>query len=90
MIAMESRWFFDMLIGLTVGFHFVAMIKDISPHQTDIKECGYVFSYLFITAFLLFNASIILWSIQGGIGAAFAKWWDNALFCYGKYAGVGR
>jgi len=79
MIAAESLWGFDMLIGLTAGFHFVAMIKDISPRQTDIKESGYVFSGLFILAFLLFNASIILWSIQGGFGAAFVNWWDNSM-----------
>jgi hypothetical protein len=82
MIAAKSLWVFDVLTGLTAGFHFVAMVKDIGPHQTDIQECGYLFSYLFIFAFLLFNASIILWAVEYGIGRAFVNWWENAAFCF--------
>ena len=85
MIKTEYLQFFDVLIGLSVAFHFVAMIKDIRPNQTDIKTCGYVFSFLFISAFILFNTSIILWSIRNGIGGAFVNWWDNAVVFGGEY-----
>jgi xanthine/uracil permease len=79
MIKPEYLRLFDVLIGLSVAFHFVAIIKDIRPNQTDIKNCGYIFSYLFILAFLLFNGSVILWSIQSGIGEAFVNWCDNTI-----------
>lgn len=70
-------WMFDILIGFTVGFHGSAFWKEISPHQSDITRSGILFSYLFIWAFLLFFASIILWSIQGSIGGALIQWWKN-------------
>jgi len=89
MVKTEYLQFFDVLIGLSVAFHFVAMIKDIRPNQSDIKTCGYVFSYLFISAFLLFNTSIILWSIQNGISVAFVNWWDNAVFWAGNLRSFG-
>ena len=84
MIAEHSIWIFDILIGFTAGFHFLAMIKDIGPHQTDIQKCGYFFSYMFIIAFLIFNACIIVWSITKGLDGAYVNWWNNMILCYVK------
>jgi hypothetical protein len=79
MIAEKFVMTFDILIGITVGFHFMAMKRDFGTRQPDIKNCGIVFSYLFIWTFILFHVSIIIWSIPDGIGAAFVNWWKDGI-----------
>ncbi len=49
------------LIGLTWGFHFTFTISTLLQHQTDIKDCGYIFSYALI--FLLNVLGIIAWIV---------------------------
>jgi len=39
------------LVGLTWGFHFTFTISSLLQHQTDIKECGHLFSYTIIYLF---------------------------------------
>ncbi|MCL2072760.1 MAG: M50 family metallopeptidase [Marinilabiliaceae bacterium] len=87
MIENAYIWIFDIMIGLTVGFHAVAIFKDTQKcqqnvnqpkeYQPDIQKCGIFYSFLFIWAFLLFNAAIIIWSIPHGLNGAFVNWWDN-------------
>jgi hypothetical protein len=49
------------LVGLTWGFHFTFTISSLCQHQTDIKECGHLFSY---TVIYLFNIiGIGLWIV---------------------------
>jgi hypothetical protein len=47
------------LIAFSWGFHFTFTIHTLLQHQTDIRECGYLFSYTFI--FLMNIAGIVLW-----------------------------
>ena len=82
MIIESSIYIFDIIIGLTFGFHLLAMMKDIRPYQTDLQKFGYFFSYLFVIAFLIFMTCIVLWSIKDGLGGAFANWWNVALESY--------
>jgi hypothetical protein len=81
-IASKSLWIFEMLIGLTVGFHAVTIKKQIGKYQTDITSCGIFFSYLFIWAFILFPLALIIWSIRSGIDGAFVKWWQNLFYIW--------
>ncbi len=49
------------LVGFTWGFHFTFTITTLLQRQTDIRECGYVFSYAVIC---LFNVlGIALWIV---------------------------
>jgi hypothetical protein len=81
-ITSKSLWIFEILIGLSVGFHFITIKKDISPRQPDIKGCGIFFSYLFIWAFILFHLALIVWSMHSGIDGAFVKYWQNLVYVW--------
>jgi len=49
------------LVGLTWGFHFTFTITTLMQRQTDVQQCGHVFSY---TVIYLFNvAGIALWIV---------------------------
>jgi len=49
------------LVGLTWGFHLTFTVSTLAQHQSDIKECGYLFSYAII---YLFNAiGIAFWIV---------------------------
>ncbi|MBA4386835.1 MAG: hypothetical protein C0404_02570 [Verrucomicrobia bacterium] len=50
------------LVGFTWGFHMTFTISSLLQHQSDIHECGYVFSYAVI---YLFNVlGIALWVVM--------------------------
>jgi hypothetical protein len=49
------------LIGFTWGFHFTFTISTLMQKQTDIKECGSLFSYTLI--YLLNLLGIGLWTV---------------------------
>lgn len=49
------------LIGLTWGFHLTFTVSTLFQHQTDIRDCGYVFSYAFI--FLLNVLGVLTWIV---------------------------
>jgi hypothetical protein len=50
------------LVGFTWGFHFTFTITTLLQHQTDIQECGRVFSYAVI--YLLNVLGIALWIVM--------------------------
>jgi hypothetical protein len=81
-VESKSLWIIDILIGLTVGFHFCTIKKDLSQSQPDIHGCGEIFSYLFIWAFILFHLTLIIWSLRNGIDGAFVHWWNNLIYVY--------
>jgi hypothetical protein len=49
------------LVGFTWGFHFCFTITTLMQTQSDIKECGYLFSYTIIYMFNVFG--ITLWVV---------------------------
>ena len=71
----------DILIGLTLGFHLHCFLTQSRNYQTDISDRGYVKSYLFIAAFLMFNLTVILMSVRLGIVEAnvrlFTAYWSD-------------
>ena len=49
------------LVSLTWGFHFTFTLSTLLQHQSDIKECGHLFSYTLI--YLLNVMGIGLWIV---------------------------
>ena len=86
----RNFYIFDLLIGFTLAFHILCFKKQTNSQQTDIRQFGVMLSYLFITAFLLFNVTVILNSVKIGITDAFIYqfkhyWLDvDALYNYLK------
>jgi len=53
-------WLF--LVGFTWGFHFTFTITALMLHQTDVRECGHLFSYAVIYLFNILG--IGLWIVM--------------------------
>lgn len=67
MIKNECLPIIDVVIGFSLMFYFLCWKKDTRPDQSDIRLCGVFLSYLYIATFLLFNISLIIYSVSGGI-----------------------
>ena len=67
MIKNECLPIVDVIIGFSLMFYFFCWKKDTRRDQSDIQLCGVFLSYLYIITFLLFNISIIIYSVSGGI-----------------------
>ncbi|MCL1893990.1 MAG: hypothetical protein FWG02_07135 [Holophagaceae bacterium] len=78
-IAPEYIWLINIVTGITTAFHAFAFKRDIHFRQPDIQNAGVLFSLIFIWTFLSFFTSIILWSVQSGLGGAFVHWWKNSV-----------
>lgn len=89
MIKNECLPIIDVLIGFSLMFHFFCWKKDTRIDQNDIQLCGVFLSYLYIATFLLFNISIIIYSVSGGtsepmnvfgaLGRYFTQTWNDIL-----------
>ncbi len=81
MSANKMLYIFDLLIGFSLAFHIVCFLKQTRLQQPDIKDRGYLRSFLFIATALLFNATIILLSVRKGIVGAvtylFPRYWND-------------
>lgn len=67
MIKNECLPIIDVVIGFSLMFYFLCWKKDTRRDQSDIRLCGVFISYLYIATFLLFNISLIIYSVSGGI-----------------------
>ena len=67
MIKNECLPIIDVIIGFSLMFYFFCWKKDTRRDQSDIQLCGVFLSYLYIITFLLFNLSIIIYAVSGGI-----------------------
>lgn len=89
MIKNECLPIIDVVIGFSLMFYFLCWKKDTRPDQSDIRLCGVFLSYLYIITFLLFNISLIIYSISGGvsqpmnifgaIGHYFTQTWNDIM-----------
>ena len=66
MIKNECLPIIDVVIGFSLMFYFLCWKKDTRRDQSDIRLCGVFLSYLYIATFLLFNISLIIYSVSGG------------------------
>jgi hypothetical protein len=83
------------LIGLTWGFHFTFTISTLLQHQTDIRDCGYVFSYTFI--FFLNVLGILVWivvvsdvTLEETVGIMSDETRIIAAYCSEAFAHIGK
>ncbi len=60
MLNFHGAWIFDIIIGITICFHFYCFKTQIGNHQTDINQYPLSFSYLYIFTAWLINLCIIL------------------------------
>ena len=67
MIKDECLPIIDVVIGFSLMFYFFCWKKDTRPDQSDIQLCGVFLSYLYIITFLLFNMSLIIYALSGGM-----------------------
>lgn len=67
MIKNECLPIVDVIIGFSLMFYFFCWKKDTRRDQSDIQLCGVFLSYLYIITFLLFNISLIIYAVSGGI-----------------------
>ena len=67
MIKNECLPIIDVVIGFSLMFYFLCWKKDTRRDQSDIRLCGVFLSYLYIATFLLFNMSLIIYSVSGGL-----------------------
>ena len=66
MIKNECLPIIDVIIGFSLMFYFFCWKKDTRRDQSDIQLCGAFLSYLYIITFVLFNISLIIYSVSGG------------------------
>ena len=66
MIKNECLPIIDVIIGFSLMFYFLCWKKDTRRDQSDIQVCGIFLSYLYIITFVLFNISLIIYSVSGG------------------------
>ncbi len=67
MIKNECLPIIDVIIGFSLMFYILCWKKDTRRDQSDIQLCGVFLSYLYIATFLLFNISLIIYSVSGGV-----------------------
>lgn len=60
MLKSYGLWFFDIVIGLTVGFHVSCFVTQTSKMQPDINQYPLSFSYLYIYTARIINMCIII------------------------------
>lgn len=66
MIKNECLPIVDVIIGFSLMFYFFCWKKDTRRDQNDIQLCGVFLSYLYIITFVLFNLSLIIYSVSEG------------------------
>jgi hypothetical protein len=67
----------DILIGLTLGFHFSCFAHQTRSYQPDLRVFGLFKSYLFIFTFLFFNLAVILYAIKVNLWLSFATYFKQ-------------
>lgn len=67
MIAGDSVYIFDILIGFTFAFHLGCFIAQTGSYQTDLQKHGLFFSYLVIATWLTLNVSLVVLSIYSNL-----------------------
>ena len=56
----NGLWLYDILVGITICFHFYCFKTQIGNHQTDINQYPLSFSYTYILVSWIINLCIIL------------------------------
>lgn len=57
----------NLALGMTTGYHFLAVIFEIHPEQTDLQKVGFFWSFLFIPPANLLSYALIFAFVDKGI-----------------------
>jgi hypothetical protein len=85
MMLKDMLMYYDVLVGLSIGFHAYCFKSQTGSYQSDINKHPLYFSYLYIATALLFNVSVILVSYWKGKNVFTAFWyvltqmWERAI-----------
>jgi hypothetical protein len=85
MMVKDMLMYYDVLVGLSIGFHAYCFKSQTGSYQSDINKHPLYFSYLYIATALLFNVSVILVSYWKGKNVFTAFWyvltqmWERAI-----------
>lgn len=60
LVSTSSLWAIDIIVGITIAFHFFCFKEQTGDYQTDIKKFPRFFSYTYIWFFRILNILIIL------------------------------
>ncbi len=76
LIAWQNTWLFDIIIGVTLGFHVVCFIRETHRYQTDINRFATLwFPGLYIAVWTVFNFNVIAVSFWNSKNLFTAIWW---------------
>ena len=90
----HGMWIYDMLIGMTICFHFFCFKNQPGNYQSDINQFPLSFSYLYILTALLINFCIIWVAFfpQYNVYTSFWRYltsiWDNGVGAFKWLTGV--
>ena len=75
-------------IGLGLCFHFLSLVNEFHWQQPDIRQSGYIFSFVLIVFFNLFFCGLILFSLNNNgeeISQYLRDGWKATLGCGGFF-----
>lgn len=75
MMAKDMLMYYDVLVGLSIGFHAYCFRTQTGSYQTDINKHPLYFSYLYIVTALLFNLLVIIVSYWREKNVFSAAWY---------------
>lgn len=84
----HGLWIYDILIGMTISFHFYCFKNQISRYQTDINQFPLLFSFLYIITSLLVNTCIVLvaffpnYNVYSSFGRYLNSIWGNLVMSF--------
>ena len=89
MLNSDGVWIYDVLIGITLCFHFFCFKTQIGNHQTDINQYPLSFSYAYIVTAWIVNHCIILPSffpnMNGDVTAAPPIYYHGVWSCMYRF-----
>ena len=83
LIDSHGIWIYDVLIGMSICFHFFCFKLQIGNYQTDINQYPLSFSYLYIVTALLINICVIWvaffpqYNVYTSLGRLVTSVWEN-------------
>lgn len=76
LIAWQSTWLFDIILGITMGFYLVRFANETRTYQTDINRFPTKwFPFLYIAVWTVFNFNVITVSFWSSKNLFTAIWW---------------
>ena len=82
----HGMWIYDVLIGMTICFHFFCFKNQTGNYQTDINQYPLSFSYLYIVTALLINFCVIWvaffpqYNVYTSLGRLVTSVWKNGAY----------